>query len=168
MRSGNTPLTGPGAHRQPQRQRITLGQYVRRRNGVPLGSSGSLRYMLHRSLGAGSFAGFWQHWNPVWGYGLARYVYSPLRRVLPQTAALLSTFMVCGALHDLAILIVRGFLTFLFVPWFFLLGVVMILGDTAAMNFSSRPWLVRAFVNFTYVSACLAVTLLARRFLGIS
>lgn len=76
--------------------------------------------------------------------------------------------MVCGALHDLAILIVRGFLTFLFVPWFFLLGVVMILGDTAEINFSSRSWLVRAFVNFTYVSACLAVTLLARRFLGIS
>ena len=41
--------------KQP-RKTLTLAQYVRNRNGVPLGASGSLGNMLKRSLGAGSFA----------------------------------------------------------------------------------------------------------------
>ncbi|MCB0198341.1 MAG: hypothetical protein KDJ65_40755, partial [Anaerolineae bacterium] len=47
----------------------TLRQYVALRNGVPLGDGRSLRHMLRRSFGAASFAGFWQYWNPIWGYG---------------------------------------------------------------------------------------------------
>lgn len=65
-----------------RRQHYTLAQYVALRNGVPLGDGRSLRNMLQRSFGAASFAGFWQQWNPIWGYGLGRYVYAPLRRVL--------------------------------------------------------------------------------------
>jgi hypothetical protein len=30
------------------------------------------------------------------------------------------------------------------------------------MDFSSRPWLIRTCVNFTYVGVCLAVTLIAK------
>jgi D-alanyl-lipoteichoic acid acyltransferase DltB (MBOAT superfamily) len=163
----NTDQKGVGERNQPQRRWLTLAQYIRRRNGVPLGSAGSLRNMLRRSLGAGSFAGFWQYWNPVWGYGLARYVYSPLKRVLPTAAALIMTFVVCGALHDLVIIAIRGSATFLFTPWFFLLGVGVVFGRAVGMDFSSRPWLFRACVNFTYVGACLAVTLVARRVLAI-
>jgi len=74
---------------QQQWQGLTLVQYVERRNGVPLGDSNSLRNMLQRSFGAASFAGFWQYWNPIWGYGLGKYVYSPLRRVLPAVIALI-------------------------------------------------------------------------------
>lgn len=147
--------------------RLTLAAYVRRRNGVPLGSAGSLRSMFHRSLGAGSFAGFWQYWNPVFGYGLARYVHSPLLRVLPPAAAVIVTFAVCGALHDLVTMAVRGSPTMLFTPWFSLLGVGVVLGRAAGMNLSRRPWLIRAFANLTYVGASLAVTLAARRAFGI-
>ena len=50
-----------------QRKSLTLSQYVKFRNGVPLGDSQSLSNMLHRSLGAASFAEFWQYWNPIWG-----------------------------------------------------------------------------------------------------
>ena len=163
----NTDQKGFSARRQQQRRRLTLAQYIRRRNGVPAGSPGSLRNMLRRSLGAGSFAGFWQYWNPVWGYGLARYVYSPLKRVFPTTAALIMTFVVCGALHDSVIMAVRGSATFLFTPWFFLLGVGVVFGRAVGMDFSSRPWLIRARVNLTYVGVCLAVTLIARRFFAI-
>ena len=152
---------------RPQQRRMTLAQYIRRRNGVPVGSSGSLRNMFHRSFGAGSFSGFWQYWNPIWGYGLSRYVYSPLKRVFPPTASLIMTFVVCGALHDLVIIAVRGSATFLFTPWFFLLGVGVVFGRAAGMDFSSRPWLVRASVNFIYLGACLAVTLIARRVFAI-
>ena len=159
----NTDQQEARANRQQQRQRISFARYIHRRNGVPLGSSGSLRNMLRRSLGAGSFAGFWQYWNPVWGYGLARYVHSPLKRVVPPRAALIATFVVCGALHDLVIIAIRGSATFLFTPWFFLLGIGVVLGRAVGMDFSSRPWLIRACVNLTYVGACLAATLIARR-----
>ena len=163
----NTNQEGFSARRQQQRRRLTLAQYVRRRNGVPVGASGSLRNMLRRSLGAGTFAGFWQYWNPVWGYGLARYVYSPLKRVLSPAASLIMTFVVCGALHDLVIMVIRGSATFLFTPWFFLLGVGLVFGRAAGMDFSSKRWLIRACINFTYVGACLVVTLIARRVFAI-
>ena len=53
---------------------MTLNQYIERRNGVPLGASGALRNMLRRSFGAGTLAGFWQYWNPIFGYYLAHSV----------------------------------------------------------------------------------------------
>ncbi len=146
---------------------MTLGEYIRRRNGVPLGASGSLRNMFHRSLGAGSFAGFWQYWNPVFGYGLGRYVFSPLKRALPPSAALIMTFVACGALHDLVTMAVRGSATFLFTPWFFLLGLGVVFGRAVGMDLSNRPWLLRAGVNLTYIVICLAMTLIARRVLAI-
>lgn len=157
----NTNRQGPTGG-EPRRW-LTLGQYVRRRNGVPLGASGSLRNMLHRSLGAGSFAGFWQYWNPVWGYGLARYVHSPLLRVLPAAAAILVTFVVCGAIHDLVIMAVRGSRAFLFTPWFLLLGGGVVLGRAIGLDYSNKPWLIRACINLAYVGTCLAVTLFAKR-----
>jgi D-alanyl-lipoteichoic acid acyltransferase DltB (MBOAT superfamily) len=123
--------------------------------------------MLYRSLGAGSFAGFWRYWNPVFGYALGSYIYSPLRRVLPRAIALVSTFVVCGALHDLVTMAIRGSVAFLFTPWFFCLGTGVVLGNSIGMDLSSRPWTVRAGINLTYIVACLAVTLTARRVFAI-
>ena len=81
---------------------LTLSEYVRRRNGVAMGAPGSLSNMLARSLGAGSFGEFWRYWNPIWGYGLGKYVFAPLKKALPPALALVATFVVSGALHDLA------------------------------------------------------------------
>lgn len=163
----NIDKTGISPHRQQQWRGLTLAQYVERRNGVPLGAPNSLRNMLHRSLGAGSFAGFWQYWNPIWGYGLGKYVYAPLRRVLPPWIALILTFVVSGGIHDLATMAIRGSGAFLFTPWFFLLGIGVVLGRAVGMDLSSRPWLVRAGVNLTYIAVCLAVTLIAKQFFAI-
>lgn len=149
------------------RQQLTLAEYVRRRNGVPLGDSRSLRNMLDRSFGAGSFGRFWQYWNPIFGFGLGKYVYSPLRRFLPPALALVMTYMVSGAVHDLATMTVRGSAAFLFIPWFFLLGAGVVAGRALEFDFSRRPWAVRAGINFTYILVCLALTLLARRAFGI-
>lgn len=41
--------------KENRNKRLTLSAYVKRRNGVPLGASGSLQNMLVRSLGAGTF-----------------------------------------------------------------------------------------------------------------
>lgn len=150
--------------RPTNERELTLSQYIRRRNGLPAGARGSLRNMLHRSLGARSFAVFWQHWNPVFGYGLGRYVYSPLRHVASPAIALVLTFVVSGAIHDLVTMAVRGSMAFLFTPWFFLLGLGVIAGRAARIDLSGRPWLFRAAVNIAYVAACLAAVLAIKAF----
>ncbi len=150
-----------------QWQRLTLAQYVHRRNGVPLGDSESLRNMLIRSFGTGSFGRFWQYWNPIFGYGLGKYVYSPLRRFLPPALALIMTFVISGGIHDLTTMAIRRSAAFLFTPWFFLLGVGVVVGRGLDMDFSEHPWLVRAGINLTYILICLALTLAVRRLFAI-
>ena len=141
----------------------TLRQYVALRNGVPLGDGRSLRHMLRRSFGAASFAGFWQYWNPIWGYGLGKYVYAPLRRWLPAAVAFLLTFVISGAIHDLATMAVRWDWAFLFTPWFCLLALGAIIGRAVGLDLSGRPWMVRAGSNLSYLAICLALTLFARQ-----
>ncbi len=141
-----------------QRKReLTLAQYVRRRNGVPLGASGSLRNMFYRSLGAGSFAGFWRYWNPVFGYYLGRYIYAPLKKWLPSTLALVITFVICGALHDAVATAVRGSIVFLVTPGFFVLGAGVAIGQTVQLNYSRFAWPIRAFINISYIGVGLAL-----------
>ena len=143
-------------------QSYTLAQYVALRNGVPLGDGRSLRNMLQRSFGAASFARFWQQWNPIWGYGLGRYVYAPLRRVLPPAAAFILTFAISGGLHDLATMAVSRSPALLFTPWFVLLGMGAVLGRVAGMDLGKRPFWVRAAVNLAYLVACLLPALALR------
>ncbi|MCB8979806.1 MAG: acyltransferase [Ardenticatenaceae bacterium] len=144
-------------------QSYTLAQYVALRNGVPLGDGRSLRNMLQRSFGAASFAGFWRYWNPIWGYGLGRYVYVPLRRVLPPAVAFILTFAISGGLHDLATMAVRWSPAFLFTPWFVLLGIGAVLGRIVGMDLGKRPFWMRAAVNLTYLIVCLLPALALRK-----
>jgi D-alanyl-lipoteichoic acid acyltransferase DltB (MBOAT superfamily) len=139
------------------RKELTLSEYVRRRNGVPLGASGSLTSMLKRSLGARSFAAFWQHWNPIFGFCLGKYVYAPLKTTFSAGISLSLTFVVCGLIHDLVIMAVRQDVAFIFTPWFFLLGVGVVLSQRAKMDFAQYPWAVRAMIHLTYLGSCLAL-----------
>jgi hypothetical protein len=145
--------------REQQWRNLTLAHYVHLRNGVPLGDAKSLRNMLHRSLGAASFAAFWQYWNPIWGYGLGKYVYTPLRRVLPTAVAFMATFVISGSIHDLATMVVSRSFAFLFTPWFFLLGVGAVMSRAFDMDLSNRPWWLRASINLAYLIFCLILTL---------
>lgn len=152
-----------GAVQQPPRQHLTLAQYVHRRNGVPLGHASSLRNMLYRSFGAGSFAKFWQYWNPIWGYGLGKFVYAPLQRYFPSALALLLTFVTSGIIHDLVTMAIRRSITFFFTPWFFLLGLGVLAGRFAKMNVSSYPWWFRAGINLLYLSTGVWFTILIKQ-----
>ena len=134
---------------------------------MPLGAAGSLRSMLHRSLGAGSFAGFWRHWNPIWGYYLGRYVNSPMRRLLPAGPAVVVTFLVSGAIHDVAVTLVTGSLTFLLTPWFTLLGLFVVLTSRLGLEHRSRVWGIRAGINVGWIMVGLALVLLAKRTFGV-
>jgi hypothetical protein len=146
-----------------QRRGISLGQYVKRRNGVSLGGSGALQNMLQRSFGARSFAGFWRYWNPIFGYYLGKYIYSPTSRLTPRWLALLVTFLICGALHDTVTLLFRGTTQFLFTFWFFFFSLGVILGERMGLNMAQRPFWFRAAIHLTYLSICLVLAILSQR-----
>lgn len=124
---------------------------------MPLGNSRSLGNMLHRSLGAGKFSKFWQYWNPIWGFYLGTYIFKPLKRLLPQALSLIITFLVCGFIHDLVMMLFKWKLMLLFTPWFLLMGLGVILSDYAKIDYSTLPWLVRAGINIAIIFACLYV-----------
>lgn len=155
--------TGRSMNQQYLRHNLTLSQYIHRRNGVPLGDAKSLQNMLQRSFGASSFAKFWQYWNPIWGYGLGKFVFAPLRRFLSLPFALLMTFVISGAIHDLVTMAARGSVTFFFTPWFFLLGNGVLLGRFAKMDLSHYSWWLRASINLMYLSIGAAVTVLLKK-----
>ncbi|WP_108803881.1 MBOAT family O-acyltransferase [Aquimarina sp. Aq107] len=103
---------------------VSLNNYVKKRNGVPLGHPKSLGNMFKRSLGANSFDLFWVHWNPIWNYYLNKYIYKPLKRVCHSYVALVLTFGFSGFVHDLAGLLIYTELSFLFTIWFIIMGVL--------------------------------------------
>ena len=143
------------------RKKLTLSEYVRRRNGVPLGASGSLRNMLQRSFGAKSFDGFWQYWNPIFGFYLGKYVFVPLKKFSPPYVALVLTFVVTGIVHDLVTMAVRQEVAFLFTPWFLFLGIGVVLSKVIGMDISTSSWRLRAVFHSTYLGVCLVLAFLA-------
>ncbi len=147
-----------GSRRINMPKTLTLAQFIKKRNGVPLGDRHSMRNMLSRSLGARSFAVFWHYWNPIWGYYLSRYVMRPLRRFLPLSFATFITFVVSGALHDLAVSIVKWKTVFLFTPWFALMAVVVITSSKIGISYGHFAWYFRALINVFIVIATLGLT----------
>ena len=137
--------------------KITLTQFVKLRNGVPLGHADSLKNMLSRSLGAGSFAQFWQYWNPVWGYYLSQCVYQPLKRFFGKSMAGVATFFVSGFLHDLAIMLVKQQSSILLTVWFTLMGLAVVLSEAVKLRYGTLPWFVRALINAGFIGACFYV-----------
>jgi GR25 family glycosyltransferase involved in LPS biosynthesis len=137
---------------------ISLSEYVKRRNGVALGAPRSMTNMLKRSLGASSFYLFWQYWNPIWGYYLSRKVMKPLSQLFPIWLAIIMTFAVSGALHDLAITMIKWKLTFFFTPWFSLMGFIVLATKKFAISYREHHWLIRASINMTLVAVCLVLT----------
>lgn len=122
---------------------------------MPLGHSDSLSNMLSRSLGAGKFSIFWQYWNPIWGFYLGKYIFKPLKLILPQALSLVITFVVCGFIHDLAIMLLKQKFTLLLTPWFLFMGLGVILSDYARIDYSEFPWIVRAGLNISIILGCL-------------
>ena len=141
------------------RRTISLSEYVKKRNGVALGASGSMGNMLKRSLGANSFYLFWQYWNPIWGYYLSCKIMKPLSRVFPIWLAIIMTFAISGALHDLAVTLVKWRFTFFFTPWFTLMGFIVLATKRFRISYKEYHWVIRASINTALVVVCLVLTI---------
>lgn len=137
---------------------ISLSEYVKKRNGVALGAPGSMTNMLKRSLGASSFYLFWQYWNPIWGYYLSRKIMKPLCQLFPIWLAIIITFVVSGAIHDLAITLVKWELTFFFTPWFTLMSFIVLATKKFGISYREHHWLIRASINIGLVAVSLVLT----------
>ncbi|WP_160151547.1 acyltransferase [Microbulbifer sp. ALW1] len=137
---------------------VSLSQYVKKRNGVALGANRSMRNMLSRSLGAGSFPIFWHYWNPIWGYYLSRNMMKPLGLFLPSWLAVIFTFLVSGALHDLAVSLVKWKVITFFTPWFAFMGIAVVLSKYLSISYRPYPWFVRASINVLFIGSTLLVT----------
>ena len=132
-------------------KRPTLSEYVKRKNGLPIGAKGSLSNMLNRSLGADSFAKFWQYWNPIWGYYLGKFIYAPLKPHIGKGGATLATFTASGVLHDLAVMLLKWKLFFHITPWFFLMGLSVLITSKFQFRYKKLPWLARALINSSFI-----------------
>lgn len=133
---------------------LRLPDYIEKRNGVPLGASHSMRNMLYRSLGAGDFSTFWKYWNPIFSYYLGKYIFKPLKRLLPTEVSLILTFIFCGILHDTVTILVSWKFTLFFTLWFLLMGICVVISNYFKISYSRYHWIFRAFVNILIIGIC--------------
>ena len=136
---------------------MNLATYVKRRNGVPLGHSKSLKNKMERSLGAGKFSIFWQYWNPIWSYYLGKYVFKPLKKVVPSPISLILTFIFCGFIHDVVIMLLHWNFELLLTPWFFLMSLCVVISEFAKIDYSKFSWILRATINIAIIASCLYI-----------
>ena len=130
---------------------ISLNNYVKRRNGVPLGHKNSLWNMLKRSLGANSFDLFWVHWNPIWNYYLNKHIYRPLKKISYPYLAIVLTFCFSGFIHDLVGLIIYKKLSFFFSLWFFIMSVIVVISKHQNIKYSKYSSITIYVINLSII-----------------
>lgn len=138
---------------------LTLREYVKRRIGVSLGSKGSLKNMLYRSLGANKFSEFWHYWNPIWGYYLGKLIFKPLRMKFGKSVSIILTFIISGLIHDFVVSVLYFKIVIIITPWFILMSLSLILSNQLGIEIKSTNWFYRAFINICYIGICLFIAL---------
>jgi hypothetical protein len=145
---------------------MTLGDYVKKRNGVPIGHPKSLGNNLYRSFGAKNFATFWTFWNPIFGYYLGSKIFKPLKKVLPIGIALILTFIFCGLIHDLVTTLIRGKISLFFTIWFFIMGTTVTISKKLSYDLSNQHWILRVLANVSIITIYLLCTIYLNTILG--
>jgi len=143
---------------------VKLFEYVKRRNGVPIGNAKSLQYNLQRSIGAKNFSTFWNFWNPIFGYYLGVNVFKPLKRIFPTTISLILTFIFCGMIHDFVTILFRDDLSLFFSVWFLFMGITVVVTKYINYDLSEKKWIYRAITNVLIIGFCLLITILLNGF----
>ncbi len=137
---------------------MKLSEYIKKKNGVPLGHPNSLRSNLERSLGANNFSTFWSFWNPIFGYYLGTKIFRPLKKIFPTGFSLVLTFVFCGLIHDLVTTLIRGKMSLFFSVWFFLMGMAVLITKKTNYDLSNQKWIFRALVNLSIIGVCVFMT----------
>ena len=104
-----------------------------------------------RSLGAGNFFTFWKYWNPIWSYYLGKYIFKPLKNILPPAVSLMLTFVFCGFIHDVVIMLIRWDFVLIFTPWFLIMSVSLVISESINLDYSKLAWIYRALINIAII-----------------
>ena len=147
---------------------MTLTEYIKKRNGVSIGSSKSLRNNLYRSLGAKNFSTFWNYWNPIFGYYLGKFVFKPFKIIFPVAISLMLTFIICGLIHDAVTTIFRGKISFFFTIWFSIMGFVVLITKYLKHNYSKKIWIIRSLINLSIIIISFLLTIYISKYLIVS
>jgi hypothetical protein len=127
--------------------RPSYAKYERRRLGNPGTQWEGIAYSVRRSFGASSFGGFWRYWNPLFSYFLYYLCYKPLSHYLPRSLAVLLTFLVSGAIHDLVASLVTLKPFILFTPVFLVFGLLVCGEEQLGWSFKGMPFWLRASIH---------------------
>jgi hypothetical protein len=76
----------------------------------------------------------------------------------PLWLAIIFTFAVSGALHYLAITLVKLKLTLFFTPWFTLMSFIVLATKKFGISYREYHLLIRALINITFVIVCYVLT----------
>ena len=146
-------------YRMTAQQRVTLAQFIELRLGESDNFAVLLKRMLALSFGAGSFRDFWRYWNPVYGYYLLYYCYTPLGRILPRWLCVIITFACSGFfLHDFPFgwwirALKNQSLPVPFVAlWFSTIGIIVLVAEAVKLDLKSFPLPARVFVNVLHLA----------------
>ena len=82
----------------------------------------------------------------------------PLANFLPISLATFTTFLFSGALHDIAVSIIKWKIILFFTPWFGLMGLIVIFSKWAGISYGQVSWIARAIINASLVFVSLGVT----------
>lgn len=134
------------------RGRPTYTEYERRRLGNPETRWAGIAHTFRRSFGASSFAKFWRYWNPLFSYYLYYRCYKPLAHFLPRSLAVIVTFAVSGAIHDLFASLVTADLFVLFVPVFAVFGLLVVVEEGLGSSFAGTPFWLRAAIHSVVIA----------------
>ena len=105
----------------------TLQRYISKKLDGVEGELPRLKKMFSKSFSARNFRLFWNAWNPIYTYVLTYYVYSPLRKKLNKSIALVLTFLINGLFHDIVVLLVLKETSFNVSKLFILYGLLVLL-----------------------------------------
>lgn len=84
----------------------------------------------------------------------------PLNTFLPASISTFITFVVSGALHDLAVSLVKWNAVVFFTPWFGLMGLVVIGSSKTGISYGHFAWYTRASINVSIIVVSLCLTYL--------
>lgn len=127
-------------------------QYEQRKMGHRKNPLTGIFYMCRQSFLADSFAKFWQNWNPLFSYFLLYSFYRPLKKLFPRFIAVMITFAISGAIHDLAASIALSRVYYLFTLSFTLFGLFVLLEEFLQLKLTKAPLMVRPFYHFSLIA----------------
>ena len=133
---------------------MTLRRYLTKKLGNKKTITACLKFMLQKSFYSKSFREFWKHWNPLWSYFLTYYSYKPLKTKLPKSIAVLLTFGISGALHDVFVMLLLQKFYYLFTMIFLVFGALVLVESSLKISITSSSKVLRPIYHSTIIILC--------------